>query len=99
MSASVHPMPQRRTLPLQLDAHRHTQAFLIWRFAKPLDWAVTVRQIHEHTGIRKATIREICNERHWPVLADADAKRRTYDFASIYGDEKPGVRPVYMEFI
>lgn len=98
MSASVHPMPERRTLPLRLDAHRHTQAFLIWRFAKPRNWSVTVRQIHEHTGIRAATIREICTERHWPVLAEAEAKRRTYDFASIYGDANPGVRPIYREF-
>ena len=98
MSASVHPMPERRTAPLRLDARRDVQAFLIWRFGKPRDWAVTVQQIHEATGIRCATIREICEERRWPFISEAAAKRMTHEGMAIYRAAPSGVRPVDKEF-
>ena len=95
---TIIPMRRDAESPLSQSIKREARAFTIWRFARARNWQVTALQIHEETGIRLATVREICAERQWPILHDAHARRRSYEVASIYKTALDGVRPVDREF-
>lgn len=54
---TIIPMRRDAESPLSQSIRREAQAFRIWRFAKGRNWQVTAQEIHEATGIRRATIR------------------------------------------
>ncbi|MBF9042973.1 hypothetical protein HKCCE4037_06525 [Rhodobacterales bacterium HKCCE4037] len=46
------------------------RAFLVWRAGTSVDWACTVAELAEATGLTSDQVRPICRRRGWPVERD-----------------------------